>query len=302
MSWLLPKRMQKDTPSAEHTFRRRNINFDRFGFSLFGKVQEQAFLLFYGKGSNGKSKLLETVRSVLGSQETGYSIALSPDVLIASRHSKCSAERATLKYKRLAITSETDSGQSFSEYTLKQLRSPDTISAKKHYQNPENFKPTHTMIIATNHLPEVRTGGDAFWRRIYLVPFNNVVSFENHHHLDAELLEEAPGILHWAIQGAVKYRKEDLVVPESVKSETSLYEQDQDKIGTFVGEYCEPDEEAKRVLRTDVYKNFRGFCGNPENPKPRHDLYGAIRELGASLSPTHAGIFISKAAAVLTAD
>ena len=33
------------------------------------------------------------------------------------------------------------------------------------------FKPSHLLLMGTNHLPEIDDGSEAVWRRIRLIPF-----------------------------------------------------------------------------------------------------------------------------------
>ena len=63
-------------------------------------------------------------------------------------------ELAEAKGKRLLIASELEEGMRLNTSTVKQLCSTDEIFAEKKYKDPFSFKPSHTLVLYTNHLPK----------------------------------------------------------------------------------------------------------------------------------------------------
>lgn len=81
------------------------------------------------------------------------------------------------------------------------------------------FQPTHTLAVLTNNMLETRGGGSpALWRRMRLIPFvYTVPKRDRDPYLEQALMDEAPGILAWLIQGTLDYLSDGLREPESVR-------------------------------------------------------------------------------------
>ena len=60
----------------------------------------------------------------------------------------------------------------FNTSNIKQLCSTDEIYAEKKYKEPFKFKPSHTLVLYTNHLPKVGAIDEGTWRRLIVIPFN----------------------------------------------------------------------------------------------------------------------------------
>jgi putative DNA primase/helicase len=232
------------------------------GLSLIGIVLEQILLFAYGSGANGKSTLIEAIMSVVGRNETGYSIAAPAEMLMIRKHTEHPAELAQLAGARLVICSELDDGQRFAEARIKQLTGRDSINARFMRRDPFTFTPSHTLWLIGNHKPDATAGGPAFWRRLKLVPFGHVVPEpERDIRLPEKLAEEAPAILAWIARGAALYNTHGLATPEAVTTATEAYESDQDTIGRFVAEQCHrAANDSVRVRVTHLREAYEQWC------------------------------------------
>jgi len=135
--------------------------------------------------------------------------------------------------------SELDDGQKFAETKIKDLTGRDSLNARFLYGQPFNFAPTFTIWLLGNQRPQARTGGLAFWRRVKLVEFRNVVPAELRDPALGEKLNAAAGaILDWAVAGAVDYFANGMREPAAVTEATHAYAADQDTVGRFVAEQC----------------------------------------------------------------
>ena len=97
------------------------------GLAAIGKVYEEALIIAYGEGRNGKSTFWNTVSRVLGT----YSGAISADALTAGCRRNVKPEIAELKGKHLIIAAELEEGMRLSTSILKQLCSTDQIRARR---------------------------------------------------------------------------------------------------------------------------------------------------------------------------
>jgi phage/plasmid-associated DNA primase len=121
------------------------------------------------------------------------------------------------------------------------------------------FDPTHTVIVAANHKPEVRGTDEGIWRRIKIVPWEVMIpKAERDPHLPRKLEAELESILAWAVRGAVEWGREGLGEPTAVTSQTDEYQRDQDVLASFIYDECveAPDLYVKSETLYIRYKNW----------------------------------------------
>lgn len=205
------------------------------GYSASADVRHHILPFPHGGGQNGKSVLMDALRALLGD----YATTAPPGFLMEGKHEHAS-EVARLQGLRLVVASEVNQNSRFDEAKLKELTGGDTLTARFMRQDFFTFQPTHHLWLMANHKPQVKAGGDSFWRRLRLVPFNHRVPDEKKIENLSTLLvsEEGPGILAWIIRGAVDVFANGLQEPESVMAETRAYAEEEDHLGRFLEECC----------------------------------------------------------------
>jgi len=77
-----------------------------------------------------------------------------------------STEKAQLFRARLAVAAETEGSVKLAEASVKELTGGDRLSARRLYENPWHFNPTHSLWLQTNHLPEIAGTDEGIWRRV----------------------------------------------------------------------------------------------------------------------------------------
>jgi P4 family phage/plasmid primase-like protien len=159
------------------------------------------------------------------------------------------------------------------------LTGGDTISARLIGKNFFDFKPSHTLILAMNHLPKVSSGGDGFWRRVRKINFDVTIPPEKQNkHLAQELIaSEGPGILQWMIEGAQRvYENGFLNEPESVRTATTEYQLEEDNIAQYVTDRTFVNAHMSYSAQ-EIYNNYKQWCQQEsETPISRTQL---LREL-----------------------
>jgi len=230
------------------------------GYSLTGSTSEQCLFACYGTGANGKSTLLETVHSILGSLATA-----TPFSTFEAHDSKgATNDLAALTSVRFVTASETGEDTRLNEARVKAITGGDTISARFHFKEFFTFTPVFKLWLAFNHRPVVRDDSEGFWRRVHLVPFEQeFLGSRADRDLFLKLRAEAPGILAWMVAGAVAWKVEGLCPPEEVTSATREYREESDPLSEFLESCCELGE-GKSELSSRLYKTYIAWKAKAE--------------------------------------
>ncbi len=227
------------------------------GYALTALATESVLPIWYGVGANGKSTVANALLELMG---TDYSMKAPPDLLMAKRGESHPTERSDLFGKRLVVCNETDEGRRLAESLVKDLTGGDRIRARRMREDFWEFRPTHKLVICTNHRPEVRGSDHAIWRRLRLVPFTVVIpDHEQDKRLGEKLRDELPGILAWAVRGCLWWQREGLAWPADVTRATEEYRADQDVIAAFIADCCIVDERM-RVKATPLFDAYKAWC------------------------------------------
>lgn len=229
------------------------------GMAAVGKVYEEALIIAYGEGRNGKSTFWNTVSRVMGT----YAGTISADTMTAGCRRNVKPEIAELKGKRLVIAAELEEGMLLSTSILKQLCSTDLVRAEKKYKDPFDFIPSHTVVLYTNHLPKVQATDEGTWRRLILIPFQATIEGKSDikNYSDYLFNHAAPYIMSWIIEGArMAYGLEFHVPkPKVVADAIAVYRGLNDWLGHFLEECCDigPGYEEKSG---ELYQEYHNFC------------------------------------------
>ncbi|MBL8696377.1 MAG: hypothetical protein JNJ88_19935, partial [Planctomycetes bacterium] len=222
------------------------------GYTLTGQTSEQKFFVCYESGSNGKSTFLNVLRDLLGD----YAGSIQFDTLAGGKRDPGAPapDLAKLRGLRLVTSLEAEEGARFGEALVKQLTGSDPISARDLHESPVTFVPTFKLWLAANHKPVIRGTDRGIWRRPILIPFR--ATFSNDPvprgqseatfrsidpHIGAKLSREMPGILNWAVEGAVAWRAMGLSDCAVTREATDEYRRECDVVGLFLEQCCEQE-------------------------------------------------------------
>lgn len=252
------------------------------GYTLTGSTAEQVMFFCYGQGANGKSKLVETVAWIMGT----YATALPADMLMAKAPASYVLNlMAGVPGKRLVTPGETEEGQWFAEQRVKDLTGEDRIMCKLLYAEPFQFVPQCKLWFRGNHKPKVGNG-HAFWRRMRLIPFENVVPAEQQDRsLGDKLKLESPAILRWLADGCVRWMSEGLGYPEKIREATDEYREEVDSFGDFIAEHLVQEPNAQ-VTVGEVFKRFDKWCAENHERSPNMKMFAQrLRDRGMKSEP-----------------
>jgi phage/plasmid-associated DNA primase len=133
--------------------------------TLDGKKKESIMLLLVGKGSNGKSFLVELHKGAIGAS---YGVKM-PISFLTSRSKD--AESATpalmmLMHAHFAYYSESNRCEVLNAAKIKEFTGQETLSGRKLHQDYINFKPKCHHLVTSNNDFEVPSTDHGTWRRL----------------------------------------------------------------------------------------------------------------------------------------
>jgi putative DNA primase/helicase len=248
------------------------------GYCLSGDVSEKAVFCFFGRGNNGKTTLLETIRFLLAE----YSSQVMIDTLMAHRNRENNtslADLADLRGARFVTTSEAEEGQRLAVGKVKYLtQGSSIIKACRKYENPFEFMPTQKLFLDANHRPVIPANESAIWNRLKPIPFEIEIQPND---IDKTLLEklklEAEGILAWMVRGWRRLEEEGLGDPPEILEASLVWQADSDSFNRFLKERCIIDGANTRIWVpvADLWPAYRKWIElnneKDELPKPEFD-------------------------------
>jgi P4 family phage/plasmid primase-like protien len=228
------------------------------GMAAVGKVFMENLIIALGDGANGKSTFYNPQIIVLGD----YAGMIDADLLTTVKQNK-GAELATLRGKRLVIAAELEEGRRLSTGALKRITSTDRVRAERKYLAPEDFIPSHTVVLYTNHAPRVGSTDAGTWRRLAVVPFTAKIPKQDEvkNYADTLVREAGGAILSWIIEGAVAFCRAGHTLPHCsrVDAAKGQYKKDNDWMSLFLEECCDVGE-GKSVMSGVLYKRYREWA------------------------------------------
>lgn len=256
-----------------------------FGYGITGSIREHVFAVLFGAGRNGKGTLVETLRHVLGDVAQPIQSEMLLDQGRVRSSAGPSADTMSLQGLRLAFASETDQGRKFSGAAVKRLTGGDTLTGR----NPMDrlmttFRPQHLLMLLTNHKPRAGADDGALWARMLLIDFP--LSFVDHptapnerlidRTLEERLLEEAPGILAWLVNGCLQWQKQGLKPPQKVLAATAEYRRAEDDLAEWLEECCLVNEHALMTAKV-AYGSFHTWYSSQVSEKvPSQKRFGEM--------------------------
>jgi P4 family phage/plasmid primase-like protien len=210
------------------------------GYVLTGYTREHCLPFWYGHGANGKGTLINVLQHIMGWE---YGTALRMSNLAAKKNEDDSQRRIIAKLcgARLATANEGNAQVKLDMALLKSLASSDLLAGAHLYEREFTFLPSHKLIIATNHKPELEVD-TAARRRVHLVPFD--AEFTGHNEekgLEDALKKEAPGIMALFVQSCLEWQSIGLAAPERVTRATRQLFEELDPVGRFATERLTED-------------------------------------------------------------
>lgn len=246
----------------------RNSLQELFGISATGYPGADSIAVFDGQGSNGKTTVLLAVDGALG----GFGSKLPADLVVGTRDEH-PAILMTLRGLRMGYVEELAEDGSMRMERLKDLSGGGTVRGRVMRGDWEEFPLTHTLVIATNHRPNVNTNERSVWRRLKLVPFPySYGDEEGDRPIDIGLRHriqhgdaQQRATLAWLVRGAMRAFAAGGDDSPTVRWATDILEatttwrNSEDVIGNFLRAEVVMDPDA-RVRRSAIYAAYESWC------------------------------------------
>lgn len=173
------------------------------GYLLSSERGRQLFMICYGRAGTGKSAFVETIERMLGEHNVSH----------VNLRDFSDKNALYLTHKaRLNVSDEAEGALLKGvENQLKTYVGGGKLTFKALYNDVFDAKPVAKVMVTCDKLPKFE--GDlesGTWRRMLILPFNNVVAAKDRILDIDEVFQEKghmPAILYWALEGARKIKQ-----------------------------------------------------------------------------------------------
>ncbi len=235
----------------------------------------QRALVLVGSGSNGKSTFLRCVENYLG-RENISNVGLQQ---LSDRFAS-----VALIGKLANISTDLPNTRVQDTSLFKAITGGDSIGAEYKFGKIFRFRPFTKLVFSANELPESDDTTNGYYRRYFIVPFDNV--FENNpgagRQLDEMLADdnELSGLLNLALDVLPDVRRRGLSITPSVETATEEYQVSTDPV--------QSGSTTKPRLKTMPPSSARSFLEHSKIDGLPHDPEG-IRYKVEALSARREG-------------
>ncbi|MFB9825220.1 phage/plasmid primase, P4 family [Halobaculum roseum] len=259
------------------------------GYTLHrGAMPYNRALLLVGDGANGKSTVLNTVRAMLGADNTRSKAIhdLSEPNHVADLHGAIANIHADLSEGALS---------SKGVARFKELTGGDTVEGRRLYEESFTFDPTAKHLYAANSTPDVSNYVDAedsaWWRRWLVVHFPQ---YFPPHERDPELEdrlttdESLSGVLNWAIDGWDRLIEQGGFTNADHTGETrKRWVTWGENVEAFIENHVENDPDAENLSTSEAYDVYKAWCReNDEDPIGRRKFTATLRDAPVNVGYT----------------
>lgn len=234
-----------------------NLFEEMLGAVLLKHNRYQKAFLFYGGGSNGKSTILDLLKTFLGSRN--YSaIALEK---VTDRFNT-----AELENKLANIGDDVDNVTLKDTGTLKKLFAGNAIMVERKGERPYTIEPYATHIYSCNAIPRSFDKSEGFYRRWMLIPFNARFSAEDPDYdpLIADKITSPVALsylLNIGIRGAQRLiRNGRFTEPQSVIDALEAYKADNSTVLSWIEDRELNEDYLLDKPRDVLYSEFVDWC------------------------------------------
>jgi putative DNA primase/helicase len=292
------------TPNADKFFsqiqpKKENRELVRkvLGYSLTGDMKARKFFIWYGYGSNGKSKVCKIMEKISGCQYT----QLDKSIFMKTKKSSgATPEVMDLMGKRIGVYSEGETADNMEMNIggIKQISGEDKITGRPLYCSKVDFYPYIKIHMLTNYTPSLDAQKATKDRLIYIymdTNFTDTPKNENDIKIDNDFAEKVENeylseMFSWIVKGSQEYYKTcKIEMTQEFKERTNEILTGSDSILNFFERLVIKTNNKKDFIkRSSLFEHYMQFCNkNSQRCQPRSSLFNRIEEYGAIKSTLH---------------
>ncbi len=285
--------------------------------TLDGNPKESMIMLMVGKGSNGKSALVELHKSAIGEI---YGVKMNTSFLTSKNNSPDAATPAIMQLKdaTFAYYSETNKHEVLNAARMKEITGQETLTGRRLNENLINFKPKCHHLVLSNNDFDIISHDHGTWRRVIYNPLKiKFVDTINERYdpndpyqrvanpdiqdkwpMEPEVQSRYLGFMVWMHHMLYKkYGGKVKAVPHPhVQFETEKYRIRQDIISEFLAQrmITVPDPTAQTPLIDEIQKYITWYAKNHSNVLPPKGITEQFQNstIGKFIKSTKRGLFL----------
>ena len=211
---------------------------------LEGMNKKEQVYIWTGVGGNGKSKLMFLLQKALGQ----YCSQIQSTSLTKKRGGgeAPSPMLANCQGARCVFASEPEEGSKLNTGLIKECSGNDKVICRPMYGKPIAYDVQFKMILMCNELPQLSADDEGIWRRMRVVPFNQLFvdnpdpnkphEMKKDVHIMAKLNIWKSAFMFILLQHYKIYKKHDIGEPQDVLQATSDYKKVVDTVQDFIND------------------------------------------------------------------
>lgn len=302
-----PVEYLEKTPNADKFFSQIQPKKDNrelvrkvLGYSLTGDTKARKFFVWYGHGSNGKSKVFQIMEKILNCQYT----QLHPSIFMKTGGKKsggaASPEIMDLMGKRAGVHSEGETADDAEMNIggIKGITGEDKIQGRPLYCPKVDFYPYVKIHLLTNYTPPLDAQKATKDRLLYIFMDTNFTHNPKHKNdvmIDNDFADKIEneylsGMFSWIVKGSKEYFKDRKIeMTDEFQNRTDSVLSSQDSIASFFAraiKKCKTNDSF--VKRSDLFSEYMRFCtANSLRCQRRSSLFNRIEQFGAIGATLH---------------
>jgi putative DNA primase/helicase len=234
-----------------------NLFEEMVGYTLLKHARYQKAFMLYGSGSNGKSTILNLIKTFLGPSNYS-SLALEK---VTDRFNVAELENMSAN-----IGEDIDNVAMKDTGTLKKIFAGNSLQVERKGERPYKISPYATHIYACNNIPRSFDKSDGFYRRWIFIPFNAKFSSADPDYdplIEDKITTDTAlsYLLNIGIRGANRLMKNGkFTEPESVREALENYKAENSTVLSWIDDKCLELEYFLDNSTDKIYSDFTDWC------------------------------------------
>jgi putative DNA primase/helicase len=246
-----------------------------FGYLAGGGTEQQKIFLFVGPRRSGKGTIGRVLAGILGRHNVAAPTMASLGTNFGLQE---------LITRPLAIISDarlsTRGDASVVVERLLSVSGEDSLTVDRKYRDPWTGRLPTRLMILTNELPKLADSSGALAGRFVLLTLTETFYGRENPALTDELLDEAPAIFKWSLEGLDRLnRRGHFVMPPTSADVIRQMEDLASPVGAFVRTCCELGSDYQ-VSADELWTRWKEFCADQNQHPGTKNLLG--RDLKAA--------------------